>query len=63
MGWNDGKRPDESGFLQQLVTAETNSVTPVPDQVRDDGPGVHVVRLKVAGDISSPSGNPSAASF
>jgi hypothetical protein len=20
MGWNDGKRPDESGFLQQAVT-------------------------------------------
>jgi hypothetical protein len=24
-------------------------VTPVPDQVRDDGPGVHVDRVKVAG--------------
>jgi hypothetical protein len=36
--------PDVSGFFQQLVT-------PVPDQVRDDGPGVHVDRLKMAGDI------------
>jgi hypothetical protein len=26
-------------------------VTPVPDQVRNDGPGVHFDRLKVAGDI------------
>jgi hypothetical protein len=26
-------------------------VTPVPDQVRDDGPGVHFNRLKVTGDI------------
>jgi hypothetical protein len=31
-------------LLQQLVTL-------VPDQVRDDGPGVHVERLKVAGYI------------
>jgi hypothetical protein len=34
--------PDESGVPQQAVT-------PVPDQVRDDGPGVHVEGLRVAG--------------
>jgi hypothetical protein len=48
--------PDVSGFFQQAVT-------PVPDQVRDDGPGVHVDRLKVAGDIPVLSGGSSAASF
>jgi hypothetical protein len=35
---------DKSGFLQQPVT-------PVPDQVRDDGSGVHVERLKTAEGI------------
>ena len=39
------------------------SVIPVPDQVRDDGPGVHFDRLEVAGDIPSPSGGSSAGSF
>ena len=59
--------PSESGVFQHLVT-------PVPDRVRDDGPGghvppltrhpgrrpgVHVGGLKVVGDISSlPEGLP-----
>jgi hypothetical protein len=34
--------PDESGVPQQAVT-------PVPDQVRDDGPGVHFEGLKISG--------------
>ena len=60
-----------SGIFQKIVT-------PVPDQVRDDAPGVHapllcrhpgrrpgvhVEGLKVAGDIPVLSGNPSAVSF
>jgi hypothetical protein len=41
----------------------SSPVTPVPDQVRDDGPGVHVHRLKMVGDILPLSGNASVVSF
>jgi len=36
---NDGKSPDASGMLQQLVTP-------------GHGPGVHVERLKISGELS-----------
>jgi hypothetical protein len=57
------KAPDESGFLQRpSPRAKTRGPCPLLSRHPGRRPGVHVDRLKVAGDIPVLSGNPSAAS-